>query len=478
MAKQQLSFDGFEPANTTPVPDVLFDELLPYLSEAELKVLLYIIRRTSGFKKTDDAISLSQFQNGITKRNGEILDQGCGVKNRTTISNALASLEKKGCIESDKNDDPQGDKATTVYRVRFQSDGVVRKTYHGSTQNVPPVVTETYHGSTDEALPVVRKTYPQETVIQQTALQETVRQESTIVVSAIAENDAPATDNLIDFKKATDGRMKAVKMGDGNASLFVPEIILGERQQVGAGHDVSRDISNPQQIASHSQCLSEEETAKLPAVPKQTPAAGTRSLVVNPPLGGQDDSTSEQATLSVSPADAAQRTVGLPQADSGASTPTARTNGAVQASIPKRPRGRKSLVLPDAKPQISLTEQQQAFWSLWCGVWFNLDIPPDLTETAYGHVKKLAPFIITSEQLTSLIDFTRKDLAASQNIKRKMVQLGNMVHCYAGWKQAQQPRKDTEPVPDFDNYKGNGAEERAARRLLFQEMKARGELIS
>ena len=37
---------------------MLFDELLPYLSEAELKVLLYIVRRTFGFKKEADAISV------------------------------------------------------------------------------------------------------------------------------------------------------------------------------------------------------------------------------------------------------------------------------------------------------------------------------------------------------------------------------------------------------------------------------------
>jgi hypothetical protein len=39
-------FQGFASPNYAQVPDALFDELLPDLSGAELKVLLYIIRRT------------------------------------------------------------------------------------------------------------------------------------------------------------------------------------------------------------------------------------------------------------------------------------------------------------------------------------------------------------------------------------------------------------------------------------------------
>lgn len=54
------------------VPDGLFDILLPRLSGAELKVLLYIVRRTFGWKKNSDRISLSQFENGITRKTGEV----------------------------------------------------------------------------------------------------------------------------------------------------------------------------------------------------------------------------------------------------------------------------------------------------------------------------------------------------------------------------------------------------------------------
>jgi hypothetical protein len=62
----QKHFRGYSKPNYTPVPDELFDEQLPDLSGAELKVLLYIIRRTFGFKKERDNISLNQLLHGIT----------------------------------------------------------------------------------------------------------------------------------------------------------------------------------------------------------------------------------------------------------------------------------------------------------------------------------------------------------------------------------------------------------------------------
>ncbi len=61
-------FAGFATPRYTPIPDALFDELLPDFSGAELKVLLYVMRRTMGFKKDSDTISLGQICAGITTR--------------------------------------------------------------------------------------------------------------------------------------------------------------------------------------------------------------------------------------------------------------------------------------------------------------------------------------------------------------------------------------------------------------------------
>src|ERR671918_242761 len=91
---QQKSYQGYSSPNYTPVPDELFDEQLPDLSGAELKVLLYVIRRTFGFKRDKDTISLSQMLNGLRSRDGRRLDRGVGLSKKTLLL-AINSLEKK-----------------------------------------------------------------------------------------------------------------------------------------------------------------------------------------------------------------------------------------------------------------------------------------------------------------------------------------------------------------------------------------------
>src|SRR5260221_8366694 len=194
MKKDTLAFSGFEPANTTPVPDVLFDELLPFLTEAELKVLLYIIRRTWGFKKVTDAISLNQFQKGITTRDDKVLDRGCGIKDRKTIVRALASLEKKGCICGTKSNDPHGDKATTLYHIHFKAAvGLSNHPYTGSRNFQPPVVGISNHGSGQNQPRVVGNSNPQETVLQDTVKQQTDSQKREYVSANASTSHAPTS---------------------------------------------------------------------------------------------------------------------------------------------------------------------------------------------------------------------------------------------------------------------------------------------
>jgi hypothetical protein len=185
MNQPRTSFDGFVRSNTTPIPDVLFDELLSILSGAELKVLLYIMRRTWGFKKDSDAIALSQFEHGITTRDGRVLDRGCGL-HRETICKALKSLEKLGCIKSEKQVSAHGDKDITVYKIRFRGESeVVEKSDHpeksdhiGSRKKRPQVVGLTDQGGRKKSVEVVGKSDLQETV-QETGKQETERETPT-----------------------------------------------------------------------------------------------------------------------------------------------------------------------------------------------------------------------------------------------------------------------------------------------------------
>jgi len=103
------NFDGYEVPHYTQVPDQLFDEHLPYLGHAELKVLLFIIRRTFGWGKSADAISLSQ------------LERGTGLSRRS-VREAVKSLEQKRLIVADRCPSPRGDPSVNVYRLNIKNE--------------------------------------------------------------------------------------------------------------------------------------------------------------------------------------------------------------------------------------------------------------------------------------------------------------------------------------------------------------------
>jgi hypothetical protein len=107
-------FSGVTSPNTTQVPDQYLDELLPILSGGELKVLLYITRRTFGFKKASDNISLSQMLNGITTRDGRVLDSGCGLSKKTLLG-AIRSLEEMNIILTEQRSSAERGYEPTAY---------------------------------------------------------------------------------------------------------------------------------------------------------------------------------------------------------------------------------------------------------------------------------------------------------------------------------------------------------------------------
>lgn len=111
-------FSGFRSPNFTSVPDEFFDVLSPRLNGGEVKVLLYIIRRTFGFKKERDNISLSQMLNGIVKKNGERLDYGTGMS-KPSVCRALNTLEEKEVIISTKQFDFKGGCVATSYQLNM-----------------------------------------------------------------------------------------------------------------------------------------------------------------------------------------------------------------------------------------------------------------------------------------------------------------------------------------------------------------------
>jgi hypothetical protein len=114
----QKHFKGYSKPNYTPVPDELFDEQLPDLSGAELKVLLYIIRRTFGFKKESDNISLNQLLHGITTKEDVVLDRGTGLSKKTLLETLKNLVEKNLIISERRRSKEKGDEPTT-YRLNI-----------------------------------------------------------------------------------------------------------------------------------------------------------------------------------------------------------------------------------------------------------------------------------------------------------------------------------------------------------------------
>jgi hypothetical protein len=176
--RTEYRFRGFDSPNGTIVPDVFFDELAPQLGEAELRVLIYIIRRTFGFKKNSDDISLKQLVEGITTKDGRVLDRGAGVGKPAAIR-AVKSLEEKGVIVKRTNYSRERGDEPNTYTLRFSdTPGFSKETRGGIPKKQAGVSLEN----------------PQET-----DLQETEKQHGVVVGDALTKFGITATvaDQLI-----------------------------------------------------------------------------------------------------------------------------------------------------------------------------------------------------------------------------------------------------------------------------------------
>jgi phage replication O-like protein O len=172
----QVKFQGFQFPTTTPVPDEVFDVLMPHLSGAELKVLLYICRRTFGFKKESDTISLHQIAAGIKTRDGRVLDGGTGLCKRH-VQRALKALEKKNIIQVTRKVDETGLNDVNTYSLNMldTENGVGTKCPYGRDKMSPGVETPA-SGGVGTPVSTTRNSN-QETVIQETDIVVDVAQD-------------------------------------------------------------------------------------------------------------------------------------------------------------------------------------------------------------------------------------------------------------------------------------------------------------
>ncbi len=94
----------------TQTPNDLFDHWLPLLKEVELKVLLVIIRKTFGWHKVEDFISISQL---------ELLTGSSA----TNVINAVKSLIQKGLVKKELYG--KKGKQTTHYELVVHEDKII-----------------------------------------------------------------------------------------------------------------------------------------------------------------------------------------------------------------------------------------------------------------------------------------------------------------------------------------------------------------
>ena len=114
-------YEGFSSPIGTIVPDDVFDVLMPQLTDPELRVLLYIIRRTFGFKRDHDDISLKQMVEEIRTRDGRVLDRGTGIS-KAGVARGLKGLQAKGIIVAAHNSSAERGNEPTTYALRFRED--------------------------------------------------------------------------------------------------------------------------------------------------------------------------------------------------------------------------------------------------------------------------------------------------------------------------------------------------------------------
>ncbi len=127
-------FNGFTKPTYTQTPNEVFDILLDMLNGSELKVLLYIIRRTFGFKKESDDISLNQIVNGIKKKDGSIQDYGTGIS-KLSARNAVKRLIEKNVILKIRRKDVSGKDKSPNYSLNIIETPFIknRETFIGFT---------------------------------------------------------------------------------------------------------------------------------------------------------------------------------------------------------------------------------------------------------------------------------------------------------------------------------------------------------
>lgn len=112
-------------ANSFQVPNAVIDELMAELSGAELKCYLFVLRKTKGWNKDEDAISVSQFM------------EACNLSNRKVID-ACNRLVELGLLEQKTGRNKV--KVFSVQNYSSEESSLVKKVHNSSEESSLSVV--------------------------------------------------------------------------------------------------------------------------------------------------------------------------------------------------------------------------------------------------------------------------------------------------------------------------------------------------
>ena len=110
-------------------PNSIIDELLPELSHSELKCYLCVLRKTKGWNKEEDAISVSQFMK-VT-----------GLSNKAVIS-ACESLVEREILERKSGDRNTGIYSIKTYKTTTSEKSSLVKSIPATSEKSSPITTE------------------------------------------------------------------------------------------------------------------------------------------------------------------------------------------------------------------------------------------------------------------------------------------------------------------------------------------------
>lgn len=110
-------------------PNSIIDELLPELSHSELKCYLCVLRKTKGWNKEEDAISVSQFMK-VT-----------GLSNKAVIS-ACESLVEREILERKSGDRNTGIYSIKTYKTATSEKSSLVKNFPATGEKSSPVTSE------------------------------------------------------------------------------------------------------------------------------------------------------------------------------------------------------------------------------------------------------------------------------------------------------------------------------------------------